>query len=74
MLTATLSFIENSLRWLLNRKPCNFFGSTNTVVCTLFLLVAIYTWMWASDAAGITFVCKYFLLSVNVRMSPEQIQ
>lgn len=74
VLTATLSFIENSKRWMLNRKMCNLFGSLNAVVCTLFVLVCLYTWLWANDAAGITFICKYFLLSVNVRVSPEQIR
>ncbi|CAL6005485.1 Conserved_hypothetical protein [Hexamita inflata] len=74
VLTATLSFIENSLRWLLNRKSINVFGTLNAIFCTGFVLVALYTWMWANDAAGITFICKYFLLSVNVRISPEQIK
>ena len=74
VLTATLSFVENSMKWLLNRKKCNLFGSLNAVVCTLFVLVCLYTWLWANDAAGITFICKYFLVSVSVRVSPEQIR
>lgn len=74
MLSITLSFVENSLRWTLNRRGCSVFGVLNAIVCALFMLCCIYTWLWANDAAGMVFICKYLLQSVNVRKSPEQIR
>lgn len=58
----------------MNRRNCNVFGSLNGLFCGLFILIAIYTWMWADDAAGMTFICKYFLLSISVRVSPDLIR
>ena len=49
------------MRWLKNRKSCNLFGVLNGIICTIFLLSCIYTWMWMYDAAGMTFICKYIL-------------
>ena len=74
MLSITLSFVENSLKWTLNRRGCSAFAFFNGLVCFLFVLCCIYTWLWANDAAGMVFICKYFLQSVNVRKSPEQIR
>ena len=71
VMSITLSFIENSLRWLLFRKSCNLFGTINGLLSMVFLLVCLYTWMWANDGAGIIFICKYVLLSVGVRSSPD---
>lgn len=74
MLSITLSFVENSLRWTLNRRGCSAFAVFNGIICFLFMVCCIYTWLWANDAAGMTFICKYLLQSVNVRKSPEQIR
>ncbi|CAL6044415.1 Conserved_hypothetical protein [Hexamita inflata] len=74
VLTATLSFVENSLRWLTNKNGCRLFGTLNAIFCTFFVITSVYTWMWANDAAGMTMFCKYVLLSVKVRYSPEQIK
>lgn len=74
ILTLALQFVENSLKWILNRKACNLFGSLSGVFCGLFIAFCIYSWLWANDAAGITFICKYFLLSAGIRTSPDVIQ
>ena len=73
MFSAALSFIENSLRWLLNRKICNPFGIINAIISSLFIIACIYKWLWANDAAGIAFICLFFT-NFNRHISPEQLR
>lgn len=61
ILSLTLSFIEDSINWLKHRKACNLFGVLNGIICTLFVISCIYTWLWLYDATGMTFICKYIL-------------
>jgi len=68
----TLSFIENTLRWSLNRRKCNLFGSLNGVVVTIFLLASLYTWLWANDYHVMSLICKWFLIPFNIRIAPEE--
>lgn len=61
MLSLALSFVEDSMRWLKNRKQCNVFGVLNGIVCAAFIISCLYTWLWLYDAAGVNFICKYIL-------------
>jgi len=70
----TLSFIENTLRWSLNRRKCNLFGSINALVATVFLLAVLYNWMWANNGELMLQFCKYFLIPFGLKMGQEQLR
>eukprot|EP00703_Trepomonas_sp_PC1_P002559 JAP94047.1 Transmembrane domain-containing protein [Trepomonas sp. PC1] len=70
----TLSFVVNSITLMSGRKSCNLFGTFNALICLIFLLDCLWTWLWAYDGAGIMFVCKYIILSMGVRIGSAQIK
>ncbi|KAH0574501.1 Transmembrane domain-containing protein [Spironucleus salmonicida] len=70
----TVAFVENSLKWLLNRKYINLFGTISQSICAIFLICCIYNWLWINNATGIVFISKNFLSAANIRVSPEQLK
>ena len=49
-------------------------GTLNAIVCSIFLLAVIYTWLWLDEAAGIFFITKNILSLIGVRISPAQLR
>lgn len=70
----TLSFVENTLRWTLNRRKCNFFGSINALVAAVFLIAILYSWLWANNGELMLQFCKYFLIPFGLKMGQEQLR
>ena len=74
VITICLNFVENTLKWSLNRKKYNLFGTLNAAISTIFIMVIAYTMLWANDGAGMTFICKSFLVLVGIKDTPDMIK
>ena len=74
VITICLNFVENTLKWSLNRKKYNLFGTINAALSTIFILVVIYTMLWVNDGAGMTFICKSFLVLIKVKDTPDMLK
>ena len=74
VITICLNFIENTLKWSLNRKKYNLFGTLNAAISTVFVMAIAYTMLWANDGAGITFICKSFLVYLKIKDTPDMLK